>query len=81
MAKRYTEYEKQSRAEEALRSAVSQHLRPKTRTTKQFEDAVKLAASWQTGIATLFGRVASVVAGRSVKCIWMHGSMSVPLMA
>ena len=73
MAKRYTEYEKQSRAEEALRSAVSQHLRPQTRTTKQFEDAVKLAASWQTGIATLFGRVASVVAGRSVKCIWMHG--------
>ena len=45
MAKRYTEYEKQSRAEEALRSAVSQHLRPQTRTTKQFEDAVKLAAS------------------------------------
>jgi hypothetical protein len=74
MARRFTEYEKQSMTHSALRSAVNDHLEPKTgRTTKQVEDAVKLAASWKVGIATLFSRVASVVAGRSIKCLWVDG--------
>lgn len=75
MARRYTEYEKQANAHDQLRSAVCDSLNSggRTSTTKEIDAAVKLAASWQAGIASLFGRVASVVAGRSVKCVWMDG--------